>query len=76
MGYVYQAWGDQFHTREQLLGKYSMKKRMLIVSALCSSTGPLFDTSKIICFLLQKILWLYCKTVSVCCVLDACCETH
>lgn len=43
MGYVSQAWGDQFHMRELLLGKYSMKKRMLIVSALCSSTGPLFE---------------------------------
>ena len=54
VGYVCQAWGGQFHTREQLLGKYSMKKRTLIVSALCSSTGPLFETSKIICFYCRR----------------------
>ena len=43
VGYVSQAWGDQFHMRELLLGKYSTKKRMLIVSALSSSTGLLFE---------------------------------
>lgn len=43
---VCQAWADRFLTRGLWLGRYLMKKRLLIASALCSSTGHLC-----------KILW-------------------
>jgi len=40
--FVFRAWGDPSHTRELLLGRCWMKKRMLIVFALCLWTGLLF----------------------------------
>lgn len=74
--YVSQAWGDQFHTREQLLGKCSMKKRMLIASALCSSTGPLFEIIVLLFFSDESFaIWLDCKMIYVV-VSSCCCQTQ
>jgi hypothetical protein len=72
-GYVSQAWGDQFRMREQLLGKYSMKKKMLIASALCSSIGPLCEIYCILYFQ-TKLLPFGCIVKRSCCCCCCCCS--
>lgn len=54
---VYQAWADRFLTRGPWLGRYLMKKRLLIASALCSSTGHLCNTLDQHCILLDCIIF-------------------
>jgi len=44
---VSQAWADQSHMREQWLGRFWMKKRMLIASALCLWTGLLYEMGSV-----------------------------